>query len=178
MPLKPWKVLESKYLQPRFRIDKCELSNGKLLDATILEFRTWANVLAITKDQKVVLVKQYRHGVQEMLLELPGGVVEADEEPMDGIKRELLEETGYSASNIVEVGMIYPNPANQTNRLYCFLALDVEQVDTQNLDDGEDIEVHLVPMDELISMAGRGEFLHALQIATLFHALAYMKRIK
>jgi len=177
MSLKPWKVLESNYIQPRFRIDKCELSNGKLLDATVLEFRTWANVLAITKDQKVVLVKQYRHGVHEILLELPGGVVEDGEQPIDGIKRELLEETGYAALNIVEVGMIYPNPANQTNRLYCFIALDVEQVGMQNLDDAEDIEVHLVSLNELIAMIRHGEFPHALQVATLFHALAYMNRI-
>ena len=177
MSNRPWKVLESNYLRPRFRIDKCELSNGKLLDAAVFEFRTWANVLAITKDQNVVLVRQYRHGVQEVLLELPGGVIEDDEKPLDGIKRELLEETGYAASNIIEVGMIYPNPANQTNRLHCFLALDAEQVDVQNLDDGEDIEVHLVPLDELIAMTKRGEFLHALQVATLFHALAHLNRI-
>ena len=177
MSNQPWKVLESNYLRPRFRIDKCELSNGKLLDATVFEFRSWANVLAITKDQQVVLVKQYRHGVQEVLLELPGGVIEDNEKPLDGIKRELLEETGYAASNIIEVGMIYPNPANQTNRLHCFLALDVEQVDVQNLDEGEDIEVHLVPLDELIAMTKRGEFLHALQVATLFHALAHLNRI-
>lgn len=178
MSLKPWKVLESSYLQPRFRIDKCELPNGKFLDATVLEFRSWANVLAITKDKQVVLVKQYRHGVEKVLIELPGGIVEDGEEPMDGIKRELLEETGYTTSNIVEVGVIYPNPANQTNRLHCFLALDVEQVGAQNLDDGENIEVQLLPLDELTAMVKSGEFPHALHVAVLFIAFAHMKRIK
>ena len=94
MPIKPWKVLETSYFRPRFRIDKCELSNGHLLDATILEFRSWANVVALTKDAEVVLVRQYRHGVCESLLEFPGGVVEDGEDPPDGAKRELLEETG------------------------------------------------------------------------------------
>lgn len=178
MSLKPWKVLESNYLQPRFRVDKCEQPNGKLLDVTVLEFRTWANILAITKDQKAVLVKQYRHGVKNVLLELPGGIVEDGEEPLDGIKRELLEETGYASSNVMEAGWIYPNPAIQTNKLYCFLALDAEQVDEQNLDDGEDIEVQLLPLDELTAMVRDGEFLHALHVAVLFRAFAYMNRIK
>lgn len=177
MPLKPWKVLESKHLQPRFRIDRCELSNGQMINAAVLEFQTWANVLAVTKDQKVVLVKQYRHGVQEVLLELPGGVVEDGETPMDGIKRELLEETGYATEQFVEVGSFYPNPANQTNTMYSFLALDVEKVADLHLDDGEDLEVHLIPLDELISMTKRGKFLHALQVATLFRALLYMGRV-
>jgi 8-oxo-dGTP pyrophosphatase MutT (NUDIX family) len=177
MSLMPWKVLESKYLQPRFRVDKCELSNGKLLNATVMEFRTWANVLAITKDGQAILVRQYRHGVQEVLLELPGGIVEDGEDPLDGIKRELREETGYATSNIVRVGVVYPNPANQTNRLYCYLALDTEPLYEQDLDDGEDIEVQLLPLDELRTVVQNGGFPHALHIAVLFHAFNYLSRL-
>ncbi len=177
MTLKPWKILESTYIRPRIRIDQCDLPNGNLLEATIMEFRSWANVLAITKDQQAVLVRQYRHGAEKVLLELPGGVIEDGEDPMDGIKRELMEETGYSSSNVIEVGRLYPNPAMQTNHLFCYLALDAEKAGTQNLDDGEDIEVQLVPLDELIKMAGNEEFTHALNIAVLFQALAHLKRI-
>src|SRR6266545_2293225 len=104
MPIKPWKVLETSYLHPRFRIDKCELSNGNLLDATIFEFRSWASVLALTKSGEAVLVKQYRHGICDVLWEFPGGVVEDGEDPMEGVKPELLQETGYAASNLVQVG--------------------------------------------------------------------------
>ena len=178
MPIQPWKVLESNYFRPRFRLDKCELSNGKFLDATILELSSWANILAITKNQEAVLIKQYRHGVQEILWEIPGGVVEEDEEPLDGVRRELLEETGYTAAKFIQIGKIYPNPSFQTNTLYCFLALDAEPVAAQHLDDGEDIEVQLVPLDELVDMAKRGEFPHALQVAALFHALVYLERIR
>ena len=177
MPLKPWKVLATKYLHPRFRLDSCELPNGKMLDAIIFEFRSWANILAITKDREVVLIKQYRHGVQDFLWEIPGGVVEDGEDPMQGVKRELLEETGYTAARVFETGRLFPNPALQTNTMYCFLALDTEKVDVQNLDDGEDIEVHLVPLDELIAMTKRGEFPHALQVAALFQSFAYLDRI-
>ena len=177
MSIKPWKVLETSYIRPRFRIDKCELSNGNLLDATIFEFRKWANIVALTKDGEVVLVRQYRHGVCETLLEFPGGVVEDGEDPQEGASRELLEETGYTAASVIQVGKLYPNPALQTNALYCFLALDAEKVSEQNLDAGEDIEVHLVPLEELIGMAKRGEFLHALMTAVLFTVLSHMDRI-
>ncbi len=177
MSLKPWKVLESNYIQPKFRVDTCELSNGKLLNATVMEFRTWANVVAITKDQKVVLVKQYRHGVEDVLLELPGGIVEDGESPLAGVKRELSEETGYASANIVEVGWVYPNPANQINKLYCFLALDAEKITEQDLDDGEDIEVQLIPLDELLAIAKDGKFHHALHVAVLFRVFAHLGRV-
>ena len=178
MPPKPWKVLETNYLRPRFRIDTCELANGNLLDVTIFEFRTWANIVALTKTSEVILVEQYRHGICEVLWEFPGGVVEDGEDPMDGAKRELLEETGYAASHMIEVARLYPNPALQTNTLHCFLALDVEQIREQTLDAGEDIEVHLIPLNKLVEMARRGDFPHALMTAVLFSTLAHMGRIK
>lgn len=177
MTIKPWKILETSYFRPRFRVDKCELGNGKLLDATIFEFRAWANVMALTKDREVVLIQQYRHGVRDVLWEFPGGVVEDGEAPPDGAKRELLEETGYAASTMIEVARLYPNPALQTNTLFCYLALDAEKVSGQYLDAGEDIEVHLVPLDDLVRMAHNGNFPHALMMAVLFSALAYMGRI-
>jgi ADP-ribose pyrophosphatase len=178
MTVKPWKVLESNYFRPRFRIDKCELGNGNLLDATIFEFRSWANILALTKDGQVVMVKQYRHGVCDVLLEFPGGVVEDGEDPMDGARRELLEETGYKAGHVIQIGKSFPNPALQTNTLYCYLALDAEKVSGQSLDAGEDIEVHLMPLDELVELAKRGEFPHALMNSVLFCALVYLGRIQ
>lgn len=177
MALKPWKILESNYLRPRYRFDNVELPNGKVFEATALEFRAWASVLALTKKQEVVLVKQYRHGAQNVVWEFPGGVVEDGEDPLDGVRRELLEETGFTTSKIIEVGNFYANPALQTNLMYGYLAYDAEKTDVQKFDEFEDIEVHLVPLDELIAMTKRGEFLSGLQVAVLFHALAYMNRI-
>jgi 8-oxo-dGTP pyrophosphatase MutT (NUDIX family) len=178
MALKAWKILESNYLRPRYRFDNVELPNGKVFEATALEFRTWASVLALTKKQEVVLVKQYRHGAQNFIWEFPGGVVEDGENPMDGARREMLEETGYTTSNLIEVGNFYANPALQTNLMYGYLAYGAEKTDIQKFDESEDIEVHLVPLDELIAMTKRGEFLSGLQVAVLFHALAYMNRIQ
>jgi 8-oxo-dGTP pyrophosphatase MutT (NUDIX family) len=177
MSLTPWKILASNYMRPRFRFDKCELPNGRIFEAMALEFHTWAAVVALTKNKEVVLIRQYRHGAQEVFWEFPGGVVEDDENPLAGARRELLEETGYTTSNIIEVGKFHPNPALQTNVMHAFLARDVEKTDVQKLDEAEEIEVHLVPLGELIAMTKRGDFRHGLQIAALFHVLAYLKRI-
>src|SRR4029453_3503642 len=155
-----------------------ELGNGKFLDATIFEFRSWANVVALTKNKEVVLIQQYRHGVRDVLWEFQGGVVEDVEDPLEGAKRELLEETGYRAAKMIEVVRLYPNPALQTNTLFGYLALDAERVTDQSLDGGEDIEVHLMPFDDLIEMAKHGHFTHALMSAVLFSVLAYMDRIR
>ena len=174
MSVKPWKILESTHLRQGFRLDQCELPSGKLLEAVVLEFRSWANILAVTKDNEVVLIKQYRHGVQDVLWEIPGGVVERGEDPADGVKRELLEETGYKASKVIPVGKFYPNPALQTNTMYAFLALDAEKVGEQHLDDGEQIEVHLVPLDEVLAMTKRSEFSHGLEVAVLFYAFTHL----
>jgi 8-oxo-dGTP pyrophosphatase MutT (NUDIX family) len=177
MTVKPWKILETSYPFPWLRVDKCELGNGNLLDATTFQFRSWANIVALTKDNEVVLVRQYRHGIKELFLEFPGGVVESEEDPILEAQRELLEETGYQTSDIIPLGTIYPNPALQTNALYCYLALNAEKVGSQNLDAGEDIEVELLPLEELIEMAKRGEFPHALMTAVLFHVLVHLNRV-
>lgn len=177
MSLKPWKILDSQYVHPRFRVDTVELPNGGTLKPFVFEFRSWANIVALTENNEVVLVRQYRHGVRESLLELPGGVVEDEEHPLEGAGRELMEETGYSAGKIVEVGRIYPNPAIQHNTLYCYLATGAALTGEQKLDEAEDIEVHLVPLDELIEMTRAGNFVHALHVAVLFKALMHLGRI-
>lgn len=177
MSLTPWKVLESRYVHPRFRFDKVELANGKTFEPMVWEFRNWANVVALTKSNEVVLVKQYRHGVKEFSLEFPGGIVDDEEDPLEGARRELMEETGYSAGSIVEVGRIYPNPAIQHNTLFCYLATDVELTGQQHFDETEEIEVHLVKLDELLQMVKRGEFKHALHVAVLFQALSFLGRV-
>lgn len=177
MTLTPWKIIESRHPMPKFRVDTCELPSGKPYKAFVLEFDAWANVLAITKNNEAVLIRQYRHGVQEISLELPGGVVDAGEDPLEGARRELLEETGYGGGKIIEIGRIYPNPAIQQNTLYCYLATDVEWMGEQNLDDSEEIEVELVPLNELIERVQQGKFRHALNVAVLFKALLHLKKI-
>ena len=181
MSLKPWKTLGSKYLYKTngvaLRIDQCEIDNGMIFEPYVLECGTWVNVVALTKDRKVILEKQYRHGVGQVMLEIPAGVMEEnDESPLQAAQRELLEETGYTSQRFIEVGKVYANPATHNNLTYSFLALDVEKVGQQHLDETEEIEVFLVPLDELVSMAKEGGLPQALHVSALFFALAYLER--
>ena len=178
MTITPWKILESQHLHKNVRIDKCELPDGKVIEGFVLEYGDWATIVALTKEQEVVLVRQYRHGVQKVILELPGGAMEAeDESPLQAARRELLEETGYASDKFIQIGCVSPNPAFQTNLIYSFLALDAEKIGSQNLDGTEEIEVVLKPLEEVIAMAKNGELLQSMQVSAVFFALAYMDRI-
>jgi 8-oxo-dGTP pyrophosphatase MutT (NUDIX family) len=181
MPIKPWKILDSKYLYKTngvaLRIDQCEMSTGNIFEPYVLECGAWVNVVALTKNREVILEKQYRHGVGKVMLEIPAGIMDdADESPLQAAKRELLEETGYTSERFIQVGKVYPNPATHNNMTYSFLALDVEKVGQQSLDESEEIEVSWVPFDELISMAKNGGLPQALHVTALFFALAYLER--
>ncbi len=178
MTIKPWKVTSSHYLHPNVRIDRCELPNGHSLDALMLEYGIWVAVLALTAQGEAILIRQYRHGPRQVIWEIPGGAAEENESPLEAARRELLEETGYTGTAFIETGKISPNSATHTNSMHCFLVLDAEKVAGQELDPGEDIEVFQVPLDKLIDMAKSGEIPQALQIATLFFALTYLKRIE
>lgn len=181
MSLTPWKILGSKYLYRAngvaLRIDQCKISNGSIFEPYVIETGTWVNVIALTKDREVILVKQYRHGAGQVMLEIPAGVMDSDDDsPLQTAKRELLEETGYTSEKFIEVGNSYPNPATHNNLTYSFLALDVEKVGQQHLDDTEEIDVSLMPFDEFVALAKVGGVPQALHVTALFFALAYLER--
>jgi ADP-ribose pyrophosphatase len=178
MTIKPWKILDSTHLRDNIRLDRCELPNGEIIEGTVFEFGTWATVLALTKEEQVVLIRQYRHGAQKVIVELPGGMMDKeDQDPQEAARRELLEETGYTSNRIIQVGCVSPNPANHTNLIYSFLALDAEKVSQQHLDGAEEIEVFLKPLEEVITMAKNGELLQTMQVSTIFFTLAYLNRV-
>ncbi len=177
MSITPWKILESHHLHKNVRIDTCELPDGKVIEGFVIEYGDWATVVALTRQQDVVLVRQYRHGAQKVILELPGGASEAGESPLQAARRELLEETGYTSDNFIQIGCVSPNPANQTNLIYSFLALDAYQAGSQNLDETEEIEVVLKPLEAVIAMAKNGELLQSMQVSAIFFTLAYLNRI-
>lgn len=177
MSIKPWRVLESSRPFKHLRIDRCELPNGKIIEKMIMEYGTWATIVAITKDQQAILIKQYRHGVGRVIWEFPGGVVDPGETPMQAAKRELLEESGYGGGTWVESGVVSPNPDNHNNVIHTFLALDVAKLASQDLDPNEEIDVFPISLDEVIRMATHGELLQSMQVSALFFALAQLNRI-
>jgi ADP-ribose pyrophosphatase len=138
----------------------------------ILETPDWCNIVPLTADNQVVMVRQQRHGISDETLELPGGMVDpTDASPLDAARRELLEETGYRARDLVPTGVIAPNPAMQSTRCWSFLARDVERVAEPRLDGGEDIDVVLVPYREIPERVARGEIAHALVVVAFAYAL-------
>src|ERR1700750_773340 len=123
--IKKWKTLSSTYIHKskwaKLRKDVFEMSDGRIVDDYyVLEYPDFANALAITEDNKVLMVQQYRQAAGIVSLEVPGGVVDAGEKPLHAIKRELLEETGYEFPSIQFVSVLYPNPSTSNNKCHFF----------------------------------------------------------
>jgi 8-oxo-dGTP pyrophosphatase MutT (NUDIX family) len=171
-----WKVLESDYLfnQPwlTIRKEKCELPNGTVMPAYyILEYPEWVSVLALTKEGKAVFVKQYRHGLGVVSIEVPGGVVDAGETPDLAAKRELMEETGYQFDTFEYLGKVSPNPATSTNYMHMYLAQGGVKVAAQSLDETEDVDVALYTLEEVKSLIRDNKIVQSLHVTTLFYGL-------
>jgi ADP-ribose pyrophosphatase len=137
---------------------------GQVVTATILEATDWVNVIAYTVAGECVLIRQFRFGTDRFTLEIPGGMIDAGESPLEAAKRELREETGYVAIDWTELGRVAPNPAFQRNYLYTFLAEGCTLEGAQLQDPGEDIDVTLRPQCEVEAMLASGEIDHALVV--------------
>jgi 8-oxo-dGTP pyrophosphatase MutT (NUDIX family) len=126
------------------------------------------NVIPLTNNEDVVLIRQYRHGIRDLTLEIPGGLIEPRERPEACASRELMEETGYRESEMIPLGYVHPNPAIFDNRCYTYLARGVFHVGRQEQDDKEDIEVVLRPLDDIPGLIKKGEIRHALVLAAFY----------
>ena len=170
---KKWRVLSSEYLIKRpwltARRDVAELPDGRINhEYYVLEYPDWVNIIAVTKDGRIVMERQYRHGLGNTCYELPCGVIEAGETPLEAAKRELQEETGYAGGEWKEWMTLSPNPATSTNLAHSFLAVGVEKVSGQHLDATEDIDVYLLSQDEVRELLAENQILQALMAAPLW----------
>ncbi len=138
----------------------------------IVDAPDWVNVVAVTADRRVLLIRQYRAGTRSITTEIPGGTVDPGEAPLDAARRELLEETGYTSDDWSEIGFVEPNPAFQTNRTYTFLARGVRRTGQQHFDETELIEVEERPIDDIPRLITTGVIVHALVVCAFFHAAA------
>lgn len=134
----------------------------------LIDAPDWVNVIPLTRQGKVVLIRQFRFGIWSNTLEIPGGTVEPNEEPLRTAARELEEETGYRAGRIELLGSVHPNPAFQNNRCYSYRALDCEHVHEGHPEAGEDIAVELRDLAEIPGLIAAGEITHSLVIGAFY----------
>lgn len=134
----------------------------------VLESTPWVNVIPLSDEGRVIMVRQYRQGTREVTLEIPGGMAEPDEPPEQGARRELLEETGFEAEELELLGVVDTNPAIQSNATYTYLARGLKKVAEPHLDEAEDIEVLEVELAEINGLISRGDITHSLVIAAFY----------
>jgi 8-oxo-dGTP pyrophosphatase MutT (NUDIX family) len=170
MPDRSWTFLSTReiadYRVIRIREDRYMFHPAHREAAFVIcESSDWAMVIPVTPDGQVVLVRQYRHGVRQVVLEIPGGVLEPGEAAEVGAARELREETGYDCQSIRILGRLMPNPSTNTAYLHVALAEGCRPLNVQNLDPLERIDVVLRPLAEIPAMIASGEICHAQVIA-------------
>jgi ADP-ribose pyrophosphatase len=134
----------------------------------VIDAPDWVNVVAVTPDDHLVLVRQFRFGIDGFSLELPGGVMEHGEDPVTAGLRELREETGFAGRDARLLGSVHPNPAIQSNRCHFVLVEGVTCSHELAWDTDEEIHVTTEPVDEVLARAQRGEITHALVVDALF----------
>ena len=169
--LNPWRTLGSRLAldHPVLRVEQVtrRRSQGPPHDFIVLHSPDWVNVVPVTADRRVVLIRQWRQGSEGESLEIPGGLVDPGETPQQAGARELMEETGYRAGSMVYLGKVNPNPALFDNNCHSFLALDARPAGPCSPDDSEHIEVVTTPLAELPGLVRRGAITHSLVVTAL-----------
>lgn len=160
------KAYQSKIFQLEFRD---YLDDNKLLheNIAVLLSTDAANVIPITNGNCIVLVKQYRFGIEDYTIEIPGGLCENEEDRLVAVQRELLEETGYKASDWEFLGSVYSNPVFITSQIHHYIAFGAEKTDLQQLDFDEEIEILEMPVAEVIRKLDEGFFTHPHTVSAL-----------
>ncbi|MET0635074.1 MAG: NUDIX hydrolase [Chitinophagaceae bacterium] len=179
-----WKILSSEYLFHdlwfKVRKDRCLTPSGKIVDPYyVYEFPQWVTAVALTEDNKVIMEVQYRHGLGQTGIEIPGGCVDDDDVDYEAaIRRELLEETGYTFDSVEALGLTSANPSTNSNLMYMFLARGGKKVSQQQLDPNEEITVELISIDELKELVRSNKIVQSMHVTCILYALERLGELK
>jgi 8-oxo-dGTP pyrophosphatase MutT (NUDIX family) len=179
--LLPWITLSTEVLgsYPIFELSRSRQRSplsGREHSFLRLDCPDWVNVIAVTDDGMMVLIEQYRHGTDEMTLEIPGGAVDPGEDPRTSAARELEEETGYVAADLIEIGVVEPNPAFLSNRCWTYLALGCRADGETHFDPSEEIAVSVAPVRDFARLIDDGSITHSLVICAFDHLQRGIRR--
>jgi ADP-ribose pyrophosphatase len=182
--IKPWQKLASRPVGDfgifRIRSDhKISPRTRQEHDFFVIETVDWVNVIALTSDQQLVMVEQYRHGSNTVELEIPGGMMDAkDSSPEHTGARELREETGYEGDGARVIGQVLPNPAIMSNTCFTVMIQNCHCLHPVQFDRGEDLVTRLVPVAELPLRVAKGEIRHSLVAVALYHFELWQRGLK
>ncbi|MFT4023854.1 MAG: NUDIX hydrolase [Flavihumibacter sp.] len=178
-----WDTLSSEYISNHIyftaRRDRCRRQDGVIVDPYfVVELPTSATAMAITAEGKVLMTRQYRHPIGQVLLETPGGFIDPGEDFVTGMRRELMEETGFSFPHIEHLGRVAANPGVLSGFTELFLATGGEQTGVQHLDHNEEIEIVQLPLEEVMRMVLNNGIVQSLHANCILYALLKLGRLQ